>query len=219
MLLRRSRARSEARLHVPTEGTVVALEVIEMNRVWRSRVEEQDGAELIVVAPGGAMVEPVMPASGTAVTVGWPSKLGYLEAEGTVSRTDAGTNPTWTVKVRTSELSQRRSAYRLEATLPVAFEVEELGELSATTRNLSEGGLAIELPDRHELGNGEHVGVSVELPDGSVDGRGRIVRSAPMVPDGLEVFVAFEGLPEDDAERLRQYVFEEQLTRRASGLL
>lgn len=219
MLRRRSRARPEARLHVPTAGTVVALEVVEMDRVWRSRVEDQNAAELVVLAPGGQMVEAVMPEPGTAVTIGWPSTIGYLEAEGTLSRTEFGDVATWTVQIRTSELSQRRSAYRLEANLPVAFEVEELGGLSATTRNLSEGGLAIELPNRYELANGERVGVTVELPDGNVDGRGRIVRSAPMVPDGLEVVVAFEGLADEDAERLRQYVFEEQLTRRANGVV
>ncbi|HSK22736.1 MAG TPA: PilZ domain-containing protein [Egicoccus sp.] len=199
-------------------GTVVALELEHVDRVWRSRVEEQQGARLVVAAPGTFGGDAVAPKRGQQVTVGWPSKLGYLEAEASVLSTDDGPDASWTVQVHTSELSQRRSAYRLEAKLEVTIAFEELGSLGATTRNVSEGGLAIELPDRYEVASGEQVRVSLRLPDGIVNGRARIVRSAPMVPDGLEVVVAFEDLDEGEAEQLRQFVFDEQLTRRSAGV-
>lgn len=218
MLRRRSRPRPEGKLHVPAEGTVVALELEHVDRVWRSRIEVQQGARLVVAAPGTFGGSAVVPKKGQQVTIGWPSKLGYLEAEASVLSTVDGEEPSWTVEVHTSELSQRRSAYRLEAKLQVTITFEELGTLSATTRNVAEGGLAIELPERYELANGEQVRVSVELPDGRVQGMAYIVRSAPMVPDGIEVVVAFRDLDEIEAEHLRQFVFDEQLTRRSAGV-
>lgn len=218
MLRRRSRPRSDGKLHVPAEGTVVALELDDVDRVWRSRVEVQQGARLVLAAPGVFGGQVVTPKKGQQVTVGWPSKLGYLEAEAQVLSLTAGEDPTWTVEVHTSELSQRRSAYRLDAKLQVTVTFEELGSVTAMTRNVSEGGLAIEFPERYEVANGEHVWVDLRLPDGRVDGHAHIVRSAPMVPDGLELVVAFDGLEDDQAEHLRQYVFDEQLTRRSAGV-
>jgi len=219
MLRRRhARPRPDGKLHVPAEGTVVALELEHVDRVWRSRVEMQQGARLVVAAPGAFGGDAVAPKKGQQVTVGWPSKLGYLEAEARVVSTEDGDEPSWTVEVHTSALSQRRSAYRLETKLEVTVTFEELGSLAASTRNVSEGGLAIELPDRYEVANGEQVGVHLRLPDGIIAGRAHIVRSAPMVPDGLEVVVAFQDLDEIAAEHLRQYVFDEQLTRRSAGV-
>jgi c-di-GMP-binding flagellar brake protein YcgR len=218
MLRRRSHPRPDGKLHVPAVGTIVALELEHVDRVWRSRVEVQQGARLVVAAPGTFGGDAVVPQRGQQVTIGWPSKLGYLEAEANVLSTEDGADPSWTIEVHTSELSQRRSAYRLETKLEVTIVFEELGSLAATTRNISEGGLALELPDRYEVAGGEHVRVSLRLPDGTVNGRARIVRSAPMVPEGLEVVVAFEGLEDAEAEHLRQFVFEEQLTRRSAGV-
>lgn len=218
MLRRRSQPRSEGTLHVPAVGTVVALELEGVDRVWRSRVDLQEGARLVVAAPGTFGGDAVSPKKGQQVTVGWPSKLGYLEAEASMVSTADGDEPSWTVQVHTSELSQRRSAYRLDAKLQVTVRFEELGSVTAMTRNVSEGGLAIEFPDRYEVANGEHVRVSLRLPGGTVEGHAHIVRSAPMVPDGLELVVAFDGLEDEEAEHLRQYVFDEQLTRRSAGV-
>lgn len=218
MLRRRSHPRPDGKLHVPAVGTVVALELEGVDRVWRSRVEVQQGARLVVAAPGTFGGDAVTPKRGQQVTVGWPSKLGYLEAEANVLSTEDGADPTWIVEVHTSELSQRRSAYRLDAKLEVTVTFDELGSVTATTRNVSEGGLAIEFPERYEVANGEHVRVSLRLPDGTVAGHAHIVRSAPMVPEGLELVVAFDGLEDDEAEHLRQFVFDEQLTRRSAGV-
>ncbi|MFA9429032.1 flagellar brake protein [Egicoccus sp. AB-alg2] len=211
-------APADGTLRVPTAGTVVALELDGVDRAWRSRVEAQNGPDLVVVAPTRPMGPPILPDPGRGVTLGWPTELGYLEAQAELTATTDQDIATWDLTVRRSALSQRRSAFRLETRLSLHLGVERPDELSATTRNLSEGGLACEVSGRPDLEAGARVSLCLELPDGEVDAAGRVVRAVPMVPDGLELGVAFEDLEKTVVERLRQYVFEEQLARRAQGV-
>ncbi|GGI05090.1 hypothetical protein GCM10011354_12360 [Egicoccus halophilus] len=208
----------EEPLRVPIEGTIVALELVDVDRVWRSRVEVQQGRELVVIAPTRPMGPPILPEPGRGVVVGWPSAWGYLEAQARLTRADAGDIATWVLDVERSALSQRRAAFRLDARLALTITVDRVGEVPATTRNLSEGGLACELPLRHELDAGTPLGFALQLPDGRLVGQGMVIRAVRMVPDGTELGIAFDELDPAEAERLRQYVFEEQLARRASGL-
>jgi len=205
-------------LRVPTVGTVVAVELDGVDRVWRSRVEDQRAAQLVLVAPTRPMGPPILPDPGRTVVVGWPSELGYLEAEAELTATSDADIATWTVSVRRSALSQRRAAFRLDTRLAVQLGEHEPDELTATTRNLSEGGLACEVAGRAALETGTRVAMRLELPDGEVDVGGRVVRAVALVPEGLEVGVAFENVDTSVVERLRQYVFEEQLSRRAQGI-
>lgn len=220
MLLRRRpkapSSRPSTAIHVPRPGTVVALELVDVDRVWRSQVEEQQGARLVVLAPHRPGGPAILPEAGRSVTVGWPTQIGYLEADAVVSSTQDGEFATWTLSVSDSALSQRRSAYRLETQLPASIFAETVGQISGHTRNISEGGVACQIPGRHDVDRGDPVGVHVELPDGQIQVRGRVVRSAAMVPDGTEVVVAFEAVPDPVAERLRQHVFEQQLAQRAA---
>jgi hypothetical protein len=229
MLLRRAAKHAkppkptDGTLHVPPAGTVVSVELSDADRVWRSRVEEQQGRRLAVVAPLDAAGEPVRPGRRVTVTLAWPSKLGHLEAIAEVVGLEEGDAPLWRLDVRTSELSQRRSAFRLDVQQPLALVVLEgdlaaAGELEATTRNLSEGGFACELHSKLDLDADLPVAVTLRLPVGTISGNGRVVRAVDTISGGVEIGVAFEGLDEYEAERLRQWVFEEQLNRRAAGL-
>ncbi|MFA9445517.1 PilZ domain-containing protein [Egicoccus sp. AB-alg6-2] len=211
----RTAAAPAATLQVPRQGTVVALELVDVDRVWRSQVDDQQGATLVVLAPSRPKGPPILPDVGRAVTVGWPTPVGYLEAEAVLTATTDGKFATWTLEVSRSALSQRRSAYRLDARLQVTLATEAYGALTAVSRNIAEGGVACELPGRQDFEVGERMHVSVHLPEIEVASRGRVVRSAAMVPDGSEVVLAFEDLPEESAEPLRQFVFEQQLARRA----
>lgn len=91
---------------------------------------------------------------------------------------------------------------RLEARLPVKISAETVPECGAEVRNLSAGGMLLEV-HRPGLHVHDEISFRFKLEDGTVvDGRGRIVREA-----GPEAFgVEFVTMKDDSREAIRQFM-------------
>ncbi len=224
---RRQEDPDDARLGawLPAPGTVVTVGGQQWSRTWVSRVEQREGNALVVVAPTRPRGEPVDAEPGTPIVLGWATDQGYLEAEGVLTGTSLDVVLTWEVDASKVRRRQRRRAFRLPVALPVAVvpSTDRPGRVAATegavqgqTLDVSEVGVRCLLP----LAEAPEVGDRAELSVG--------IRDEPPLITTVEVVwrrrhdAEFEefGLTfvDDDAERaerLRRFVFAEQLERRS----
>lgn len=226
---RRSREpESEDRLGawLPEPGTVVTVGGEEWSQTWTSRIEHRDGASLVVVAPTLGPGEPLDAAPGTPIVLGWATEAGYLEADGVLTGHSVDVVLTWEVDANRVRRQQRRAAFRLRVALPVAVLPDTSdGRLVAVaetpsqgrTRDLSEVGLRCVLPEELTPEVGDQVIVSVQLPGESepVTSRAEVVRVSEAHRGEVEAGLAFAEVDVERADRVRRFVFAEQLERRA----
>lgn len=201
---------------LPQAGTVVELTVEGLQRTWRTRIEQVDGARVLVVAPtqgdGSAfLVEP-----GRGVVLSWAVAGALLRAEGHTDGEDLDVVARWWVRVGRVTRLQRRDAYRLRVARPVTLLVE--GEhLSGVTGDLSEGGALVVVPAPLDAVPGQSVRVRLTLAANEellLDAD--VVRLAEGPDDQTGLGLRFRDLDEELCDRVRRFVLDEQLRRRAS---
>lgn len=211
---------------LPTPGTVVTVAAGDTDRTWTTRVEHRQGSTLIVVAPTFARGVPVDAVPGTPIVLGWTAEDGYLEADAVLTDHAIDVVLTWEVDASRVRRQQRRAAFRLPVALPIAVLPEpvaqrpvaaEEGQAAGRTRDLSEVGIRCVLPADDAPGAGDRVQVSVGLPgeDEPVLARAEVVWVREPLGREVEVGLAFVDADEERADRLRRFVFAEQLERRA----
>jgi c-di-GMP-binding flagellar brake protein YcgR len=211
------KATAEETPPLPAEGAVVDLVMSDRDRRWISRVEWTQRHFVCVIAPlrqdGEAVPLPV----GTTLLVGWPTDLGFLQATSTLRGLRTDVVVTWILEVTAVARQQRRSSYRLDLTAPVT--VRTAGrETPGRTCDVSEGGVRCSQPRRFAPGIGETVDLELELPDGPpVLARATVIRHHDVSPGEVEIGLRFVMIDADEAERLRLFIFEEQLRRRSLG--
>jgi c-di-GMP-binding flagellar brake protein YcgR len=205
---------------LPAVGTVVEVAQPDRGVRRRSRVEHVAAMQVWVVAPLHPAGEAWPLEPGTALELTWATERGVRTAHGALDRVEQDTVAVWVVTVARVEETQRREAYRLDLALP-AHVVGSSFEVAGTLRDLSETGVRLRLPASTGLALGDEIRVEVELgSEGAVGHRGRVVRLRTGTPNGelghdeLEAGVRLLQLEREDVERLRRFVFEEQLRRR-----
>lgn len=167
-----------------------------------------------VIAPLLPDGRPVPLEPGSALSVGWPTALGYLEAAASLQGAGDDRIATWVMEVREVRQHQRRSAYRLEVALPVTMRIGERA-IRATIRDLSEAGLRCGVPRGEAPSLDTRVDLEFALRDvGEIAARGRVIRVEPATATEVEVGLTYIDLGTDTAEDLRRFVFQEQLRRR-----
>lgn len=217
-----------SRLPLPAVGAIVGVIRVEGDRTWRTRVEGTEELTICVVAPLRPAGESFAFGPAEPLQVVWANDRGVLVASGTLRAIEHDVVDLWVIDVLQVERSQRREAFRLPLTAPIV--VGGWGQTSAgETRDLSETGLRCRLPARSAPAPGDAVEATLELPEqpslvlaGAVAHRDEVTRplseriatNSP-APE-VELGIAFVGLDAAVTERLRRFVFDEQLRRRSA---
>ncbi|HYH48765.1 MAG TPA: PilZ domain-containing protein [Acidimicrobiia bacterium] len=176
-----------------------------------SRVEDARSGRLHVAVPQDpAELRPVdRPADFVAVR--WTSDrgVGMLEAAIAAS-TRAGIVPAWELVTRGEPaLFQRRRFARVPVILP-ARAVSRRGAWGVTILDVAEGGIRCLASQRAPFDPGEAVEVSFEVDGRALTTRAEVVRSG-LAPGGVTIVFRFIDLPRSDADRLRRFVFRQEL--------
>jgi hypothetical protein len=181
--------------------------------VWLpSRVEDRRGDRLVIAVPqdpdGSGVVR--RPAEWVALRWANPRGIGMLEATVTAV-TRAGIVPTWELVGRGEPvLFQRRRHARVPVMLP-GRAVSRRGVWGLTILDLAEGGIRCLAPEVAPFDPGEAVEVSFDVDGLLLTTRADVVRWG-LAPGGVNIVFRFTELPRGDADRLRRFVFRQELT-------
>lgn len=177
-----------------------------------SRVEDRLADRLIVAVPHDpAELRPVSrPDEWVALRWTSPRGIGMLEAA--VARaTRSGIVPTWELVGRDQPaLFQRRRYARVPVVLP-GRAVGRRGAWGLTILDVAEGGIRCLAPQVAPFDPGEPVEVSFDVDGLLLTARAEVVRWG-LAPGGVTIVFRFTGLPRNDADRLRRFVFRAELT-------
>jgi c-di-GMP-binding flagellar brake protein YcgR len=175
-----------------------------------SRVEDRRGDRLVVAVPHDpAEPRPIRrPIDWVALRWTTPRGIGMVEA--TVNAASrAGIVPTWELVGRGEPaLFQRRRYARVPVVLP-GQAVGRRGAWGLTILDVAEGGIRCLASQLAPFDPGETVEVSFDI-DGGLTARTEVVRWGP-APGGVTIVFRFTDLPRADADRLRRFVFRQEL--------
>lgn len=200
---------------LPSVGTVVDLTIDGMQQSWRTRVEQLEGARALVIAPTRGDGSAVSVEAATGAALSWPVEGALLRAEGHTDGDDLDVVLRWWIRVVRVTRFQRRDAFRLRVARPVTLLVE--GEhLSGLTGDLSEGGALVVVPAPVHAAPGQPVRIRLALAaDEELLLDADVVRLAAG-PDGeTGLGLRFRDLDEELNDKVRRFVLDEQLRRRA----
>ena len=176
-----------------------------------SRIEDRWGDRLVVAVPQDPVeARPVnRPADWVAVRWTHPRGIGMLEATVTAA-TRAGIVPTWELVARGQPaLFQRRRYARVPVVLP-GRATGRRGAWGLTILDVAEGGIRCLAPQVAPFDPGEPVEVSFDVDGLDLTVRAEVVRWA-LAPGGVTIVFRFVDLPRPEADRLRRFVFRQEL--------
>jgi len=178
-----------------------------------SRVEDRRGSVLVVAVPQDPdELRPVgRPTDWVALRWTGPRGVGMVEAT-VAAATRAGLVPTWELVGRGQPaLFQRRRYARVPVVLP-GRAVGRRGAWGLTILDLAEGGIRCLASQLAPFDPGEAVEVSFEVDGFVVTTAGEVVRWG-LAPGGVTIVFRFIDLPRADADRLRRFVFRQELAQ------
>jgi hypothetical protein len=198
-------------------GTVVELTVEGVQRTWRTRLEQLDGTRVLVVAPTRGDGSEYLVEPGRGVALSWAVEGALLQAEGYAEGGDVDVVARWWVRIVRVTRLQRRDAYRLRVARPVTLLVEG-DHLSGVTSDLSEGGALVVVPAPLDAVPGQSVRVRLTLAaDEELLLDADVVRLADGPDGSTGLGLRFRDLDAELSDRVRRFVLDEQLRRRAGG--
>jgi hypothetical protein len=174
-----------------------------------SRVEDRRGPIIAVAVPQDPHGEPLdRPTHWVALRWTTARGIGMFEA-GVVAASREGIVPTWELRGRGEPaLFQRRRYARVPVVLP-ARATGRRGAWGLTILDVAEGGIRCVAPQLAPFEPGEPVEVSFDV-DGEFAARAEVVRWG-VAPGGVNIVFRFTDLPRAEADRLRRFVFRQEL--------
>jgi|GEM_PF-2934423 len=178
-----------------------------------SRVEDRRGDRLTVAAPQGPDGLRPLAAPAEAVALRWTNPRGIGMVEGRVGGvTRAGIVPAWELVARSEPLVFQRRRY---ARVPVVMRgrVTGLGRRSTwavTILDVAEGGIRCLASPSVPFDPAEPVRLAFEVEGAPFSARAQVVRFE-LAPGGVLVAFRFDELPRGEADRLRRFVFRQEL--------
>jgi hypothetical protein len=175
-----------------------------------SRVEDRRGARLVVAAPQDPLEHHTLARPADVVALRWTTDrgIGMVEANA-VAATRAGIVPTWELVGRGDPaLFQRRRYARVPVVLP-ARATGRRGAWDLTILDVAEGGIRCVSPQAAPFEPGEPIELAFDI-DGPLTARAEVVRWS-LAPAGVNIVFRFLDLPRNDADRLRRFVFRQEL--------
>jgi hypothetical protein len=179
--------------------------------VWLpSRVEDRRGPILAIAVPEDPNGSRPLDRPTDWVALRWPTALGIGMVEANVvAATREGIVPTWELRGRGDPaLFQRRRYARVPVVLP-ARATGRRGAWGLTVLDVAEGGIRCVAPALAPFEPGEPIEVSFDV-DGEFTARAEVVRWG-VAPGGVNIVFRFTDLPRAEADRLRRFVFRQEL--------
>jgi hypothetical protein len=176
-----------------------------------SRVEDRRAGRLLVAVPQDPAELRPMRRPDNWIALRWttPRGIGMVEASVTAA-TRAGIVPAWELAGRGEPaLFQRRRYARVPVVLP-ARAVGRRGAWGLTILDVAEGGIRCLAPQLAPFDPGEAVEVSFDVDGQVLTARSEVVRWG-VAPGGVTIVFRFTELPRGDADRLRRFVFRQEL--------
>lgn len=176
-----------------------------------SRVEDRRADRLIVAAPQDPTeLRPLRhPEAWLALRWTCPRGIGMLEAA-VAHVTRSGIVPTWELACRGEPaLYQRRRYARVPVVLP-GRAVGRRGAWGLTILDVAEGGVRCLAPQVAPFDPGERIEISFDVDGQLLTARAEVARWA-VAPGGVTIAFRFTDLPRSDADRLRRFVFRQEL--------
>lgn len=176
-----------------------------------SRVEDRRAGLILVAVPQDpAQARPVdRPVDFVAVR--WTTDRGVGMLEATIAAvTRAGIVPAWELVARGEPaLFQRRRYARVPVVLP-GRAVGRRGAWGLTILDVAEGGIRCLASQRAPFDPGEPVEVSFDVDGSLLTTKAEVVRWG-LAPGGVTIVFRFIDLPRSDADRMRRFVFRQEL--------
>ena len=176
-----------------------------------SRVEDRRPHRLVVAVPlNPDRPEPLgRPADFVAVRWTTPRGIGMVEATVT-NATRTGIVPTWDLAGRGDPvLFQRRRYARVPVVLPARV-ITRRGAWGLTILDLAEGGVRCLASQMVPFEPGEPIELGFDIDGLDLSVQAQVVRWA-LAPGGVTIVFRFVGLSRTDADRLRRFVFRQEL--------
>jgi hypothetical protein len=177
-----------------------------------SRVEDRQRTKLVVAAPQDPddSLRPIeRPADWLALRWTAPRGIGMLEAS-VVTVTRAGILPTWELLARGEPaLFQRRRFARVPVILP-GRAVGRRGAWGLTILDVAEGGIRCLAPELAPFDPADAVVVSFTIDNSELSVPAEVARWG-VAPGGVTIVFRFTDLRRGDADRLRRFVFRQEL--------
>jgi c-di-GMP-binding flagellar brake protein YcgR len=217
-----------SRLPLPAVGTVVHVSLGDGAPTWKTRVEWVGETSMCVVAPLRSAGEPLAMANAQPLEVVWSNERGILQASGSLRAIEHDVVDLLVLDVVRVERSQRREAFRLPLVVPITLRIGARS-VAGETRDLSETGVRCRVASRGGPELLDDVEVALAIADQPpLVLIGRVVRARALTRTPAQI--ASEGPAQAQTElgialldpdpgvtdRLRRYVFDEQLRRRTN---
>lgn len=176
-----------------------------------SRVEDRRAGVLVVAVPHDPAETRPVERPSDFVALRWTSGRGIGMFEATItSATRAGIVPAWELTARGEPaLFQRRRYARVPVVLP-GRAVGRSGAWGVTILDVAEGGIRCLAPERAPFDPGEPIEVSFDVDGIALAASAEVVRWG-LAPGGVTIVFRFTDLPRSDADRLRRFVFRQEL--------
>ena len=176
-----------------------------------TRVEDVRGDRLVVAVPQPPGEPMPLRQPDDWVALRWTSARGIGMVEATVAAaTRAGIVPTWELIGRGEPALFQRRRY---ARVPVVLQGRAVGRRGAwglTILDLAEGGIRCLASQVAPFDPGEPVEVSFDVDGSLLTTTATVVRWG-LAPGGVTIVFRFLDLPRPDADRLRRFVFRQEL--------
>ncbi len=176
-----------------------------------SRVEDRRGSRLVVAVPQDPEEHRPVPRPDSSVALRWsdPHGVGMVEGQ-VIAATRAGIVPAWELLAPgPPALFQRRRYARVPVVLP-GRAVGRRGAWGLTILDVAEGGIRCLASQVAPFDPGEPVEVSFDVDGQLLTTRAEVVRWA-LAPGGVTIVFRFTELPRGGADRLRRFVFRQEL--------
>lgn len=182
-----------------------------------SRLEDVQDANLVVSAPSTPTIPILFSDVGEPVVIQWTTHRGICDVTGTVVAVERKPLPLWFVRAdKKPTLHQRRQFARLAVTLPIVLVDAEGRQMRVVTVDFSEGGMSCALPAGESVHPGDRLEAFI-LVDLLFSTTAVVVRNQTSANGVTTASFRFEGLDRRDADRVRRFIFSEQLRRRAGA--
>ena len=178
-----------------------------------SRVEDRRADRLTVAVPQSPDPLRPMAAPADAVALRWTNPRGVGMVEARIGRvTRAGIVPAWELVARGGPVVFQRRRY---ARVPVVMvgRVTGLGRRTTwavTILDVAEGGIRCLAPAAAPFDPAEPVRLTFDVDGAVVTTPAQVVRWG-LAPGGVIIAFRFDELPRSEADRLRRFVFRQEL--------
>lgn len=200
----------------PSINSLLQLQCAHVTETLSTRLEDRQGHVLHLSAPSTHNIPTLFADIGSSVVITWLTSRGTGEITANVVATERKPLPLWIVRANGEPiLHQRRNFARLSVSLPVAL-TDAAGKTTVTTtEDISEGGMNCLVPSDDSLLTGSPVEIELTIDDHALEANAIVVRTRVVSNMQADVSLRFEGIHQRDQDRIRQFIFTEQLRTRA----